>query len=617
MSMIGRTDVWADNETEIDLLGFDYLIDGLEVVLTNPRLLPVTVGVLGDWGSGKTSLLKMAGARLQESNEYVVVPFSPWQYEGYDDVKAALMDQVLGAVALRTSDEDTNQTGLVERLHSKVARMMAGPAAAGRVLLPAAAEAYAAQHGMPAGAGSAAGTALVEGVSAIGKTTAVGADQPQTPAVLQSVAEFRDEFEELVESLEGVEAVVVLIDDLDRCLDPTVIDVFEAIRLFLQVGSTAFVIAANREIVQAAIERRYPSAKEGDPALGKDYLEKIIQIEINVPPLAAAEAETYLNLLFADLRLDEPDMLKIREAAAERRKDGQFAVAMNYGIATEVLESVSPELQADFTIANRVAPALSRGLRGNPRQLKRFLNTMLLRLATAAKRSTELDPAILAKLMVLEQAQSPFQQLFLWQVAQHGVPEELAAAEKAAREETELPNSASAELKAWFASPVVRGWLALDPLLAGTPLGEYFFFSRDRLQAAAPEALLSGKLQALLSRLQLTIAAQRRKAVEEMAALSPEELGPLQDVLLDRAARAPQSLAMTSALELADKKGDVWPPLAAALARIPPKDVPGSLPLRLVLIGKDRTELRAVFDQWATTGPPGLKKAVDEARKGL
>jgi hypothetical protein len=48
-------------------------------------------------------------------------------------------------------------------------------------------------------------------------------------------------------------------DDLDRCLDDTVIDVFEAIRLFLQVSSTAFVIAANRAIVQAAVERRYPA----------------------------------------------------------------------------------------------------------------------------------------------------------------------------------------------------------------------------------------------------------------------------------------------------------------------------------------------------------------------
>ena len=105
---------------------------------------------------------------------------------------------------------------------------------------------------------------------------------------------------------------------------------------------------------------------------------------------------------------------------------------MNYGIAKDVLGEVTPELQSDFTIANRIAPTLSRGLRGNPRQLKRFLNTMLLRIATAKRRSIDLDPSILAKLMVLEQSSKDFQQLFLWQVAQHGAPEELAVAEAAA-----------------------------------------------------------------------------------------------------------------------------------------------------------------------------------------
>jgi len=41
--------MWADNEAEIDLLGFDFLLDELVILLTEPRLLPLTVGLLGDW----------------------------------------------------------------------------------------------------------------------------------------------------------------------------------------------------------------------------------------------------------------------------------------------------------------------------------------------------------------------------------------------------------------------------------------------------------------------------------------------------------------------------------------------------------------------------------------
>jgi hypothetical protein len=609
--------LWADNETRIDLLGFDYLVDSLEVLLTEPRLLPVTVGVLGDWGSGKTSLLHMVADRLGGSDEYVVVEFSPWRYEAYDDVKAALMDAVLTRLEARVPKaiDPEHASGLVQRLRAKVARIMRGPAAAGKVLAPAIGGAVAAQHGVDPALGAAAGEALVAGAEAVGAGQSEPPSTAGTPVTFESVSDFRDEFEELIEGLPEVKSTIVLVDDLDRCLDDTIIDVFEAIRLFLQVSRTAFVIAANRAIVQAAIEGRYPAKATGDPALGKDYLEKIVQIEIAVPPLAAPEAETYLNLLFADLRLDAAAMAKIRAEATLRRRQGQFAVAMNYGIAKGVLDEVPPDLEADMTIANRIAPALSRGLRGNPRQLKRFLNMLLLRLETARRRGVELDAAVLAKLMVLEQQQSEFQQLFMWQLNQDGVPTEIAIAEKAAREESELPKDAPAELAPWFSTPAVRPWLRLEPTLAAVPLGEYFFFCRDRLSPAAPGARLSAPMQALLGRLQLPTVAQRRTAVEDATKVSAEEFTPLYEALLDRVRQKPDGDATLSAIELAGKLPANWPVLTAALGQIPVRDMPTKLAPQLLLLGPDRAEVIALLDEWESSTAAGLKKAVKEARK--
>jgi hypothetical protein len=607
--------MWSDNETTVDLLGFDYLVDSLEVVLTRPGLLPLTAGVLGDWGSGKTSLMQMAKQHLDAAEGYVTVFFSPWRYEAYEDVKAALMDTILRRLEVEIPGEAADKKVLLGRLRGMAARLRTGSVAAAKAGVAAGITYEAAHAGLPPDMVAPVSNVLLAGATAAEQAPQVPVDDA-VPTVEGSVTRFRQEFGQLLDSLDHVKAVVVFIDDLDRCFDDTVIYVFEAIRLFLQVASTAFVLAANRDIVQSAIDRRYPAAHEGDPALGKDYLEKIIQIEITVPPLSEPEAETYLNLLFAQLRVGDEKMERLRQAAHDRRVDGQFAVAMNYGIAKEVLRDISPELEGDFAIANRIAPTLSRGLRGNPRQLKRFLNTLLLRLETAQRRGVTLDPAILAKLMVLEVVASrQFQQLFHWQLAQDGAPEELAVAEGAARSDAAIPDGSSGELAAWFGVEAVHAWLTLDPELGGVPLGQYFFFSRDQLAPAAPGARLSASLQALLSKLQSPVPAQRRTAVDDAAVLPPEEYALLYTALLDRAVRRPDSVAMNSALELTAKVPSNWPTLAVTLGNLPPRNVPITLPPRLLTVGRGQPSVTALIEQWANSPHEPLKKAAAAARK--
>jgi hypothetical protein len=177
-----------------------------------------------------------------------------------------------------------------------------------------------------------------------------------------------------------------------------------------------------------------------------------------------------------------------------------------------------------------------------------------------------------------------------------------------------LPTDSPAELITWFSSPTVRQWLGLEPRLAGVPLGEFFFFSRDRLSPAAPGARLSAALQALLSRLQLTPAAQRRTAVDEASKLGAEEFAALYDALLDRAKRKPGEEAMTSAIELTEKAPTSWPVLAAALGQIPEADVPAKLAPVLALLGKGRAEVEVLFDRWENSTAQGLRRAVLEVR---
>lgn len=65
--------LWDDNPTDIDLLGFASLVQPARQALTRPTLDPVCVGVLGPWGSGKTSVAHQIQTELGAQPAVLVV----------------------------------------------------------------------------------------------------------------------------------------------------------------------------------------------------------------------------------------------------------------------------------------------------------------------------------------------------------------------------------------------------------------------------------------------------------------------------------------------------------------------------------------------------------------
>lgn len=76
--------------------------------------------------------------------------------------------------------------------------------------------------------------------------------QSSPPKEIQAL---RDNLEDTLETL--AITLVVLIDDLDRCLPETTISTLEAIRLFLLLKNTAFVIAADNDLIKHAVRRHF------------------------------------------------------------------------------------------------------------------------------------------------------------------------------------------------------------------------------------------------------------------------------------------------------------------------------------------------------------------------
>jgi len=653
--------MWPDNETDVDLLGFDILADGLIVALTEPRLLPLTVGVLGDWGSGKSSLMGLACAELSAETgaRYACVRFSPWQYEDYDDVKVALMAAVLAELGRQAAGqaEQEAEVGRLKAFLQRFGRRSRRVARGGVGLVPASVPviAHAIDHSADPALVMLAQQSAQAAASGVADRLAEPTPQDDDEQVTD-IAEFRSRFASLIESLAELAAVVVFIDDLDRCLPETVVDTFEAIRLVLGAPRTAFVVAANQKIVESAVDARYPELRgDGRPqgkGIGAQYLEKMLQLKIAVPALAVPEAITYVNLLLAELHLPAADFARLREHVAAQRVTDSLGVVFNLGTLGDLGIAVPPGLSADLQWAAAIAPVLARGSRGNPRQVKRFLNTLQLRRRAAERKHVSLEPAVLGKLMLLEdQHFDDFQQLFDWQVASGGPScPQLAAAEALARGDYAGGPSASAaaepgepaadaspkparsrarrpdvippaeaiddEVRSWAESDPVKEWLRLPPALRDVDLRPYFTYSRGQLALDAVAAgQLTGTQRKLLGEVLAPTDAVRRDGLRHLSAADPRDRDKVIEALAAALLATPQD-AFVAACETIGQLPGSQDILLRALHRLPPEAVPA----QHVVVAARRlpardTRTAALLDSWASSGRADLAGMVALARR--
>ena len=88
--------MWSDNETNRDFLNFRCVADTAAEMIVQANGQPLSMGVSGGWGAGKSSMLKLISDSLEArgDNRYLFVEFNAWLYQGYDDARAALMEVI-------------------------------------------------------------------------------------------------------------------------------------------------------------------------------------------------------------------------------------------------------------------------------------------------------------------------------------------------------------------------------------------------------------------------------------------------------------------------------------------------------------------------------------------
>ncbi len=618
--------MWSDNDTTQDLLGFRVHAELIRAVITDSSLLPVTIGVFGDWGSGKTSVMRMLHQMLEKGvststspkQHVICLYFNGWLFEGYDDAKSALLSSVLGSLKehqqvgpeLKKKVDSLLRSVEWMRLLRLGVQKVGFPAllallTGGTSLLPTLA---AAGQGLFAAIQKRveANTGGSENDSGLGELLVPDAGTPDAI----DVRTFRDEFGKMLAESD-ISSLVVLIDDLDRCSPGRIVENLEAIKLFLSVDRTAFVIGADPRILRHAVLTMYKPAdfQEAIAETGSrtdivnDYLEKLIQIPYQLPKLSPAEVETYMSMLFCERELDAEHLSRLYGALEAHRAVDRYSVFGGGAIRAALNEDVSDSLRDSLAFCANAAPLITEGLNGNPRQVKRFLNAFVLRkkLAQVATLRNIYDD-VLVKLMILEYAhQDEFRQLYTWQAAQAGYPKQISELESSICPPMgSIDNDKQvAGVPSQWSSVALRRWIAMEPRLTDLDLRDYFWVARDRLQSTLSNVtLVSPVARRAFEELISSVAAVRDHVAVAVNDFSPEDRQSLFSLVIQHTIRRPAELAgynALSALVLGGVEGSDGA-LCTALSECPAAKIPPAVGPLLRTVMKTQPSTCAVLE---------------------
>jgi len=317
----------SDHWTTDDALNFGIFQPALMDILKHADT-PLTVGVFGTWGSGKTSLLHMLESQIKNKGlaGFRSVWFTAWKYDKQDALWRAFILRVIDALYPREKGEripkeklqDKDQIAAVEHLDRLAESLYQTVSWRGEeswsldiaktgkemVKLPIWLALHLAKLGDAAG-----DLGLTPNIAdLIGREA-----QTHYMRQLESMEQFEKSFEEALAKTLGSEGrLIVFVDDLDRCLPEKALEILEAIKLFLNVPRTIFVLGMDREIVRRGIESHYGiflRPKDGEqggelPINGDVYLQKLIQLPFNLPPLDSGGRKKFIQKLEEQMSTD-------------------------------------------------------------------------------------------------------------------------------------------------------------------------------------------------------------------------------------------------------------------------------------------------------------------------
>jgi hypothetical protein len=419
----------TDKPADVDALGMTGLALTTAKLLMHEGTGPICIGVEAPWGKGKSSFLRLVRhqAERQRVNnpagfQLLPVDFNAWVYNNAEQAWAGLAVEVITAVEARLSRRHRGGLRWSYAWHHRrgllVVSVTAAALAIGVTVLVAALNGWDvvnkdAQDPL-------ARTLAAFSPALVGLLVLLGASYRLTRPVSQRVHEYlarpdhavrRGYQNDVVSDLRFTLAalhrhrpearVVVMVDDLDRCAEDKVVEILQAINVVLAQSDVYTLLAIDGKMVRRAVYRHYrdsaeeklPSEYQLDEHFPHEYLEKIVQFSIQLPPTGEATRSAYVRSLFTVPAPPEPASVVV--ASPQPSVEGR----VKQGLEIDMTQ-VAPPTVGDFTdlpMADTPAEADAMAryhvlLDDNAREIKRAVNVH--RFVKIALYRTESPPSV-------------------------------------------------------------------------------------------------------------------------------------------------------------------------------------------------------------------------------
>jgi predicted KAP-like P-loop ATPase len=608
--------MWNDIETSKDYLHFSVVSRAVADIIVESGKSPISIGVSGSWGSGKSSMVKMIGQDLKKrdesGNSYIFLEFNAWLYQGYDDARSALLQSVSQKLSSemerRKIPNDDSAWDKLKRFSKRInwfqvsklaiplfAGLIPGVNAVGAIggLISAISNSIENPKDVTANSDAVdnAYEKLAPEVKNLLKTEA-------TKPATEQIEELRTEFKELLEKLNV--KLVVLVDDLDRCLPETAVLTLEAMRLLLFVDRTAFIIAADEQMIRNGVRAHFGDVELSE-GLVTSYFDKLIQVPITVPRLGVAEIKVYIVLLYIEAEIRRKNLDSKILTDAQEKLNELLARAWQASVTKETIEEALKGIGMDglseyISIADQIAGILATAdnIKGNPRLIKRFMNALEIRKKIAKFNGITVDPGILIKMLLFERCASVGAFDYLTQKVlqdENGKPGFI----KELEDSVTTGNEYKAPDTNWE-SDFIKKWLLLPPSLAGMDLRPLIYLSKDRPMPYATYDELSPEGKKILEALKaVKNGPTNQDLVKKIKGIGETE----STLLLNQIARIGRGNqwnvdTVCAATHITEAYPSIGDKLALALSEIPSKSVK---PAMVVLI-KEKEWAKKLLDKW-------------------